>query len=83
MSTELNEESATESGSDQRPGFSVAMQELESILERIDGDGTDIDQLASELRRATELLELCRGKIRKAELEVNQIVEQLEDSEES
>ncbi len=83
MSAELNEESATENGSDQTPGFSVAMQELESILERIDGDGTDIDQLASELRRATELLELCRGKIRKAELEVNQIVEQLEDSEES
>ncbi len=60
--------------------FSVAMQELESILERIDSDGIDIDQLATELRRATELLELCRGKIRKAEVEVNQIVKQLEDS---
>ena len=56
------------------------MQELESILERIDGDGIDIDQLASELRRATELLELCRGKIRTAEVEVSQIVQQLEDS---
>ncbi len=62
------------------PSFSVAMQELESILERIDSDGIDIDQLATELRRATELLELCRGKIRKAEVEVNQIVQQLEDS---
>ncbi len=62
------------------PSFSVAMQELESILERIDGDGIDIDQLAGELQRATELLELCRGKIRKAEVEVNQIVQQLEDS---
>ncbi len=62
------------------PSFSVAMQELESILERIDSDGTDIDQLATELRRATELLELCRGKIRKAEVEVNQIVQQLEES---
>ncbi len=62
------------------PSFSVAMKELESILERIDSDGTDIDQLAAELRRATELLELCRGKIRKAEVEVNQIVRQLEES---
>ena len=60
--------------------FSAAMEELESILERIDGDGTDIDQLAAELRRAQELLELCRGKIRKADVEVNQIVKQLEAS---
>ncbi len=71
---------ATAPGGDSTPSFSVAMQELESILERIDGDGIDIDQLAGELQRATELLELCRGKIRKAEVEVNQIVQQLEDS---
>ena len=64
---------------EETPSFSVAMQELESILERIDSDGIDIDQLASELRRATELLELCRGKIRKTEVEVNQIVQQLEE----
>ena len=62
------------------PSFSLAMQELESILERIDGDEIDIDQLAGELQRATELLELCRGKIRKAEVEVHQIVQQLEDA---
>ncbi len=61
------------------PSFSVAMKELESILERIDGDGIDIDHLATELRRATELLELCRGKIQKAEVEVSQIVQKLEE----
>ncbi len=63
----------------EEPSFRVAMTELESILERIDGNDIDIDQLATELRRATELLELCRGKIRKAEVEVNQIVQQLEE----
>lgn len=62
------------------PGFSTAMQELEAILQRIDSDDVDIDQLASELRRATELLELCRGKIRKAEVEVSQIVQKLEET---
>jgi len=59
------------------PSFSAAMEELEAILERIDQDETDIDRLAGELRRAAELLELCRGKIRKAEVEVSQIVQQL------
>ena len=61
----------------QQPTFSEALQELEAILERVDSEATDIDSLAEELQRATELLELCRGKIRKAEVEVNQIVQKL------
>lgn len=62
-------------------GFSDAMAELESILERIEGEEIDIDRLAEELGRAAELLETCRGKIRRAEVEVTQIVQSLEESE--
>ena len=60
-------------------GFREAMDELEGILERIEGEEIDIDRLAEELRRAAQLLDLCRGKIRKAEVEVTQIVQSLED----
>ena len=38
-----------------------------------------VDRLAEELRRAAQLLEICRGKIRKAEVEVTQIVQSLEE----
>ena len=38
--------------------FRVAMEELEAILERIEGEEIDVDELAAELRRATRLLEL-------------------------
>ncbi len=62
------------------PGFTAAMRELEGILQRIEGDELDIDRLAEELRRATALLELCRGKIRRAELEVTEIVQKLEQA---
>ena len=61
--------------------FSAALAELEAILRRIDGDAIDIDRLAEELRRAAALLETCRSKIRKAEVEVHQIVQQLSDAE--
>jgi exodeoxyribonuclease VII small subunit len=61
-------------------GFRQAMEELEGILQRIEGEEIDIDQLAQELRRAAQLLDLCRGKIRKAEVEVTQIVQSLEES---
>ena len=64
-------------------GFRQAMEELEGILERIEGEEIDIDQLAQELRRAAQLLDLCRGKIRKAEVEVTQIVQSLTESSES
>lgn len=60
------------------PTFGEAVAELEAILRRIEGEETDIDRLADELRRAAELLELCRGKIRRAEVEVAEIVKRID-----
>ena len=61
--------------------FGEAIDELEGILHRVEAEEIDIDELAAELKSATGLLEICRGEIRKAELEVTQIVQSLEDSE--
>lgn len=61
--------------------FGEAMEELEEILGRIEGEEIDVDRLAEELRRAAVLLETCRGKLRKAEVEVTQIVQSLEEEE--
>ncbi len=61
------------------PSFSEAMEEIESALRRIEGDQVDIDLLGRELGRAAELLEICRRKIRRAEVEVKQIVEAIEE----
>lgn len=62
-------------------GFSTALAELEGILERVDSDEVDIDELAEELGKAASLLEICRSKIRRAEVEVSQIVQRLEASD--
>lgn len=64
-------------------GFGEAMDELEAILRRVEGEEIDVDSLAEELRRAAELLEVCRGKLKKAEVEVTQIVQSLEDDDEA
>ena len=61
-------------------GFSAAVGELEEILRRIESEEIDLDKLAAELKRATALLEICRGKVRRAETEVKQIVRALEES---
>lgn len=64
------------------PSFGEAMEELEEILRRIEGEEIDIDALAGELQRAAELLDLARGKLRKAEVEVTQIVQTLDSDDE-
>lgn len=59
-------------------GFNEAMEELEGILRSIESEEVDVDRLAAGLQRAAQLLEVCRGKIRRAEVEVRQIVQRLE-----
>jgi len=75
----MDTKSNTPQASEPSLSFREAMDELEGILERIEGEEIDIDRLAEELRRAAQLLDLCRGKIRKAEVEVTQIVQSLEE----
>jgi exodeoxyribonuclease VII small subunit len=65
-------------GGDEELSFSAAMAELEAILKRVEAEAIDLDDLARELRRATRLLEVARAKIRRAEVEVTQIVQSLE-----
>lgn len=73
----------TETDEKKEPGFGQALEELEAILRRVEAEEIDIDSLAEELRRAAQLLEVCRGKLKKAEVEVAQIVQSLEDEDAS
>lgn len=65
---------------DEELSFSSAMEQLEGILKGIEDEEIDIDVLGRELERAAGLLELCREKIRRAEVEVTQIVQSLEET---
>ena len=61
------------------PGYTEAMAELEAILEELEGDEPDIDVLAERVRRASELIKICRGRIARAQAEVDAIVVDLEE----
>ena len=61
--------------------FGKAIEELEGILSQVEAEEIDIDELADRLKVAAELLELCRSKIRRAEVEVTQIVQALDEAE--
>ncbi len=63
------------------PGYAEAMTELEEILDELEGDDLDIDVLAERVRRASELLTLCRARIARAQADVDRIVTDLEEFE--
>ena len=63
--------------------FGQAIAELEEILAGIEDESIDIDTLADELQRATGLLESARAKLRRAELEVRQVVERIEQQDDA
>lgn len=59
-------------------GYAAALAELESILEEIEDDAVDVDVLAARVKRAAELLRICRSRITAAQVQVTQIVAELE-----
>ncbi len=58
-------------------GYAAALSELEAILGEIEDDAVDVDVLAARVKRAAELLRVCRDRITAAREEVGQIVADL------
>ena len=64
---------------DEQVSYSNAISELEEILDQIEGDDVDLDDLAVKVERASELVEVCRDKIDKTEMQVKTIIDDLRD----
>lgn len=59
-------------------GYADALAELGTILDELERDDLDVDVLAERVRRASELIKLCRERIARAQADVDQIVADLE-----
>ena len=59
-------------------GYADAVTELEEILDELEADDVDVDRLAERVRRAADLIELCRGRLENAQVEVTRIVADLD-----
>lgn len=58
--------------------YSEAIQEIETIIRKIESEELDVDELTIKVSRAIELLKLCREKLFTTEAEVNKLLESLE-----
>ena len=55
--------------------YPEATAEIERILARLRSEEMDVDDLASQVARASELIAQCKKKLLKTEAEVNKILE--------
>jgi exodeoxyribonuclease VII small subunit len=58
--------------------YNQAIEELNRILERIQTEKVDVDDLSKEVKRAVQLIKLCKDKIEKTEMEVKKITKEFE-----
>ena len=64
------------------PSYAQALKELNEILAGLESEAIDVDELAHQVKRAVELIKLCRHKIDSTEMEIKTIVEGFEKGSE-
>ena len=69
---------ATKKSTSDSLGYADAVTELEGILSELEADDVYVYRLAEQVRRAADLIELCRGRLENAQVEVTRIVADLD-----
>lgn len=65
-----------------QPSYREAIEELESIVQEIEGEAVDIDLLTEKVKRATFLIKLCKKRLKETDNEVKKILKEFEGEEE-
>jgi len=59
--------------------YQSAIEELEEILSKMENNELEIDQLSSQVKRASELISFCKDKLKATEKDVEDILEKMEE----
>ncbi len=70
LPTPFAKNSKTNNMEKQPKSYGEAIAEIEAILARFSGGELDVDTLAAQVKRATELIAWCRVRLEKAEKDV-------------
>ncbi|MEG1554795.1 MAG: exodeoxyribonuclease VII small subunit [Rikenellaceae bacterium] len=54
--------------------YNAAVESIEEIIEKLGDDQMDVDLLSKEVKRASELIAICKEKLRDASKGVEDIV---------
>lgn len=53
--------------------YEQALSQLETIVRKMEANEYDIDELSAQLKRAQELIKLCKDKLTQAETDIAKI----------
>jgi exodeoxyribonuclease VII small subunit len=58
--------------------YGEAIEELNNILGELELESIDVDEVSVKVKRAVDLIKLCREKIENTEMEVRKIVKEFD-----
>lgn len=58
--------------------YQQAFEELKTIVAEIEQGEISVDQLSEKVKRATQLIKICKAKLTSTEEDVNKILKELE-----
>jgi len=58
-----------------KTSYNEAIEEIESILQKIEEGELGVDELTAKVARVTELLKMCRDRLHKTEAQIDKILE--------
>jgi exodeoxyribonuclease VII small subunit len=59
--------------------YKKALKEIEDIVVKIESEEVDVDELSALVKKAAELIKLCKSKLRDTGNELEEIIDNLED----
>jgi exodeoxyribonuclease VII small subunit len=59
--------------------YSEAFEELQLIVQEIEGGEISVDQLSEKVKRAATLISICRNKLQATGLDVEKVLKELEE----
>ncbi len=54
--------------------YEEAMRQLQEIVRKMENDELDIDQMSEQLKKAQELIKICRDKLTKTDEEIQKLL---------
>ena len=63
--------------------YSQAMARLETIVRQVDSNELEIDELVEKIKEANEIIAFCSEKLKKADTEIEKLLADKQENEES
>ena len=64
---------------EKKPGYTDAIKELEQIVSEIEQGEISVDILSEKVKRATDLIRICKSKLTTTEKDVNEILKEMKE----